>query len=159
MIDRRQEDKIGDYVNDQAVFYFYFDSKADEEERKIAGAILNKANRKVVADALWKQLHEELNTTCRTELVREVFIDVSSVYYPISAKNGYAGSSSPRPAHGEDKINMDFWADYIIQKEIRQGLPNLYWGFYCCETIGRFSRKEKKFTEINNNMLSKCELM
>lgn len=157
MIRRSKEDEIGVYINGQIVFHFFFDSKADEDERKIAGAILDEANRKIVADALWEQLHSELNTVCRTELVKEVFIDVSHVYYPVSRWG--VGTSSPRPTHGEDEINMDFWADYIIQKEIRQGLPNLYWGFFCSETIGRFSRKEKKFTEISNNMLSKCELM
>lgn len=159
MIRRTKDNYIGTHIDGDVAFYFYFENKAHEEERKIAGAILNKANRKVVADALWEQLHSELNTTCRTELVKEVFIDVGSVYYPISSKGNRIGGSSPRPTHAQDAINMDFYTDYLIQQEIREGLPNLYWGFYCCETIGRFSRKQKKFTEISNNMLSKCDLM
>ncbi len=154
MITRYKQNKIGVHVDGQKVFYFYMDSRSRDDERKIAGAILGKVQRKIVADALMAQLHGELNTTCRTELVKEVYIDVSDVYYPTG--NG----SSPRPSYGgKDAINMDFSTDFVIGKVIRDGCNDYYEGFTSNITLGRFSRKAKKFTEISNSMLGKCELM
>ena len=160
MITRSKQDEIGVYIDGDKVFYFHFESQCSDEERKIAGAILrNKTNKKHVAGKLWEQLHRELNTLCRTELVKEIFITVSDVYYPVSAKGNNPGGSSPRPTWGENEINMDFYTDYLVQRvEPIDGSPYDE-GFYCCETLGRFSRKDKKFYEISNNMLSKCELM
>jgi hypothetical protein len=158
MITRSKRDEIGVYIDGQIVFHFYMDSGASDEERKIAGAILNKERRKQVADALLQQLHDELSVTCRTELVKEIWIDVSSVYYPVAEK-GEPGGSSPRPTWGQGEINMDFYTDYLVQRVEPIGRAAYDEGFYCCETLGRFSRKDKKFYEISNSMLSKCELM
>jgi hypothetical protein len=160
MITKRKENEIGVYIDGNKVFYFHFDTKCSDDERKIAGAILSvKANKKQVADALWEQLHSEMNTLCRTELVKEIFIDVSEVYYPVSAKGQNPGGSSPRPTWGQNEINMDFYTDYLVQHVEPEGRAAYDEGFYCCETLGRFSRKDKKFYEISNNMLSKCEIM
>ena len=134
-----REDVIGTHIDGNIVFCFSFVGIPHKKERKIAKAILNKTNRKVVADALIKQLHNELNIVCRTELVKEVNIGVSSVYYPDSDRND---------------INMDFYTDYIVQKEM-----NIVRGFVCPETIGRYSRKDRKFYEISNSMLSCCCLL
>ena len=114
-------------------------------EKRIAKTILTKANMKVVAEALIKQLVDELSVTCRTEDVREVWIDVSDVYYPDSDKND---------------VNMDFYTDYVTQRGGTEGgLMDRFYGFVSPNTIGRYSRKDKKFYEISNSMLSSCELM
>jgi len=161
MIDRKKENYIGTYTKGNVVFYFYFDKKAYEDERKIATAIFNlKGIKKQVSNALLEQLHSELNAVCRTELVKEVFVDVSGVYYA----NDYAGNKRISYCHNANdtdvEINMDFYTDYLIKKEIKEGIvSNSYWGFCCCSTLGRFSRKDKKFREISNNMISKCEIM
>ena len=105
MISRPKSDDIGVHIDGQKVFHFNMASKTDDDERKIATAILsNKETMKQVADALWQQLHDELNVACRTELVKEIWIDVYDVYYPVSAKGNNPGGSSPRPTWGEDEI-------------------------------------------------------
>jgi len=159
MIDRRKEDLILTVFDGLMEYNFYFDKKADEDERKIATAIFNlqgtptkSSPARQVINALMEQLHLELGDICRTDMVKEVFIDVSDIYYPIG--NG----STDRPYHAKDDINMTFYTDYVALKHKSKPL-DITRGFVCCNTIGRFSRKNKKFYEISNSMLSCCELM
>ena len=156
MIDRKKENFIGNHVTDKMVFFFYFGNKADGDERKIATAILRLDGvQEQICKALLDQLHTQLNTECRTELVRQVFVDISRVYYPAKCIEG----SGARPHSKSDgDINMDFYTDYLI-KEDREGAISHCWGFICPCTLGRFSRKDKKFSEISNSMLSSCGIM
>jgi hypothetical protein len=158
MIDRRKEDFINSVIDKRGIVHnFYFDAKEDEDGRKIARAIFaDVKNLYVVAEALIQQLYDELKRTCRTELVEEVWIDVSDVYYPQKIQG-----SSPRPCQNSDgDINMNFYTDYLIEKtKIGECVSWCHFGFYCPTTIGRFNRKQKQFTEVSNSMLSKCELM
>lgn len=144
MIDRYEEDNIANVVIGQVVIYFYFDHKTDEEDRKLAMKIFrNPDNVKFAAKELLTQLHDELKITCRTELVKQVFVDVSNIY-----------------SADKDEIDVDFYTDYLVQKErIEDSNMWIYYGFVCPETIGRYSRKLKQFTEVSNSMLSSCGLM
>ena len=143
MIDRYDYNKIGECIINDIPFYFYLDDKIEEEEERITRFILSKTeNQKQVAKILIEQLHNELSKVCRTELVKEVFIDVYDVYYE---------NRDP------DEINMSFFTDYVIET-IPKPLDVTY-GFYCDCTLGRYSRKNKEFREVSNNMLSKCEVM
>ncbi len=148
MIDRYEKDKITNCMIDDVIFYFYFEDKTDDRERKIAKVIVLK-HKEEIAKTLIQQLHDELKTVCRTELVTEVWIDVSDVYYPISGATGVTGDSSKMPCCAQDSINIDFWTDYIIKDDT---------GFCCPQTLGRFSRKQRRFKEISNSMLSRCEV-
>jgi len=146
MIDRYEEDKIIDCTVGNVVFHFYFDKGEDDRERRIAKVIIL-LNTEEIAQSLIQQLHDELKSVCRTELVTEVWIDVSDTYYPISG--GAGGDSSKMPCVAQDAINIDFYTDYVIKGDT---------GFVCPATLGRFSRKQRRFTEISNSMLSRCEV-
>ena len=150
MIRRCKQNYIGVIINKNVVVKFYFDQKTDEEDRKIVTAIFNlKGTLQTVADALIQQLHDELNVTCRTELVKEIFVDVDDIYY-----------TNRDRFDKDDNINMDFYTDYLVQKEIREGYPTpIYHGFYCGTTLGRFNRKDRKFQEVSNSMIDKCRIM
>lgn len=164
MINRQKRDHIGIIFDKGIEYHFYFDAKEDEDGRKLVTAIFNlNGNMLYVARALIDQLHDELKDVCRTELVKQVFIDIRDVYYPYDNEDNQA-SSTPRPSYVRNSlledINMDFYTDYLIKKEEREGIiSDVYWGYYCCTTLGRFSRKDRKFYEVSNSMLSKCELM
>jgi len=148
MVNRYKQDYIGVIINGNVIIKFYFDQRTDERERKVTTAIFSlEGTLQTVADALEQQLHDELNITCRTELVKEIFVDVSRIYYP------------DRYPKGND-INMEFHTDYLVRKEIREGYLNpIYHGFYCGSTLGRFDRKKRQFREVSNNMIDKCHIM
>ena len=165
-MNRTRQNLIGQHTKDNIIFYFYFGEKTYEDEKRIAQAIFNLDGViKQVSEELLDQLNRELNTTCRTELVRAVYVDVSDVYYPHRNDAGQS-CSSPRISYviegiegNKDDINMDFYTDYVMLRTKRQGMCDELHGFTCCSTLGRFSRKDKKFREISNSMISKCELL
>ena len=149
---RNKDDHILIYFKDGVEFHFYFTPKTDNKERKIATAIFNlDGTIEQIVDALMEQLHRELDDTCRTELVKKVFIDVGDICYP----DGIGCSYRPK-----DDVNMDFYTEYVVKIEkALAGMCDNIRGFVCCNTLGRFSRKNKKFYEISNSMLSSCELL
>lgn len=165
-MNRTRDNLIGTHTKDSIVFYFYFEDKASEDEIKVGTAIFKLDGiLKQVSEELLEQLNRELSLTCRTELVKAVYVDVSDVYYPHSNHNGQS-CSSPRISYvvegvegNKDDINMDFYTDYVIQRDNRPGMCDALHGFTCCSTLGRFSRKDKKFREISNSMISCCELL
>jgi len=154
-----RDDIITTIYDDKKIeFNFYFDKKLTDDGKKIIKAILSlNGTLKQIADTLIQQLYYELSRTCRTELVKKVFIEISNVYYP--SKEDYSGS--PRVSKRSDgDINMDFFTEYIIETETGEGIirdRNL--GFVCGTTLGRFNKKQRKFREISNSMLSCCELL
>ena len=153
---RNKEDLILTLFDGGIEYNFYFDRDASEDERKIGEAILNLPDiLEQVKNALMNQLTEELKDTCRTELVKKVFIYVSDIYYPTG--NG----SSPRCSYTDSKdINMSFYTEYIVSiMKTDEGISDTERGFYCDSTLGRFNRKDKKFYEISNSMLSNCRLL
>ena len=142
MLTRFDKNRITNCIIDNVIFYFYFDDKADDRERRIAKVIIldNKID---IAKALIKQLHDELKSICRTELADKVWIDVSDIYYPDGI------NFSKMPCCAKDDVNMRFWTEYAINGDAK---------FFCSDTLGRFSRRQRRFYEISNSMLSRCEI-
>ncbi len=138
---RLKENKIGVIIDGETVYHFFFDRKTDEEDRKIALAILNKERLKIVADALMEQFKTSVGMIAKTELAKEVYIYVSHIYYP---DGRYAAKD----------INMEFYTEFIIYKE-----NDVEQGFYDPISLGRFNRKERKFYEISNSMLGSIGIL
>lgn len=135
MIDRFEDNKIKEYKEKDITFFFFFDKESDEDERKMAKRVFTKKNIKNIAQALIKQLYDELSHTCRTELVKYVYIDIRGVYKP-----------------DKKTINMDFFTEYVFEENGDDG-------FYCGTTLGRYDIESKQFTEISNSMLDCCRLI
>ncbi len=105
-----------------------------------------------VIKALVKQLEDEVSIVGSTELVKEVNISISDVYY----SNGRS-----QRCHGSSEINMEFYTEFIIKRDKRAGTGGLdqLHGFVSSNTLGRFSRRKKQFYSIDNSMLSSIEIL
>lgn len=143
-----KECRVGFYKMGDVVFNFEMEVSTNDQEKKIAKAIFTlQDSMETVACALWSQFKDELGLIVRVDKVKEVFIAISDVYYP------------ERYSEKKD-INMTFYTEFIAEKIKReQGQNDLELGFVCTNTIGRFSRKDGKFHQISNGMLSRHEFM
>jgi len=111
---RNKNELITVVIDDKIECNFFFEENAYEDEIKIVTAIFNlEGIKEQVKDGLMTILNQ-VSITCRTELVREVFVTVSSIYYP----NEHSGQPRPSLRRNLEDINMTFYTEYVV-------LPNL----------------------------------
>lgn len=134
-------------VEDKNVKYVFANStKMDEDNKHLLLSILQtyKAKQRIITD-LMEQLNRELTLTCRTELVHHVFITITDIY---------------KTDDGKD-INVSFYTEYVVKidKDDSGCMNDVHHGFYCDNTLGRYSIKNREFYEISNSMISNCKLL